>query len=115
MAEDDRSSEVRGIAVAFLVLAWMSVAVRTYVRYFMLNQFGRDDWVMVAAAVRIGQTNLIKATWLTLGQIFFSLYISSVLLGAHYGTGQHLKYITLHNAEQAMKVSICCLAHETYC
>ncbi|KAF3770744.1 hypothetical protein M406DRAFT_239910, partial [Cryphonectria parasitica EP155] len=36
-------------AVLFLVLTWLSVALRTYVRAFMTKAFELDDWLMLAA------------------------------------------------------------------
>lgn len=42
-------------SVIFLVLTWLSVALRTYVRAFMTNAFQMDDWLMLVAQVRSGQ------------------------------------------------------------
>lgn len=39
-------------AVLFLVLSWLSVSLRTYVRAFMTNAFELDDWLMLTAQVR---------------------------------------------------------------
>lgn len=38
-------------AAIFLVLTWLSVALRTYVRTFMTKAFQMDDWLMLLAQV----------------------------------------------------------------
>lgn len=38
-------------AVVLLVLTWISVMLRTYVRAFMTNSFQMDDWLMLVAQV----------------------------------------------------------------
>lgn len=52
----DAQSTSRGhvqvaVAVTFLTLAWVSVAVRMYVRTLMIKNIGWDDWWMLLAAV----------------------------------------------------------------
>ena len=32
---DDRSGQVLGVAITFLVLAWITVGLRSYVRYYI--------------------------------------------------------------------------------
>lgn len=43
-------------AILFLVLTWMSVALRTYVRGFMTGSFQVDDVLMLVAQVCTGTT-----------------------------------------------------------
>lgn len=38
-------------AAILLVLTWLSVALRTYVRAFMTKAFLMDDWLMLVAQV----------------------------------------------------------------
>jgi hypothetical protein len=40
-----------GTAASFLVLTWISVVLRTYVRAFVTKSFLADDWLMVIAQV----------------------------------------------------------------
>lgn len=40
-----------GTAVSFLVLTYVSVGLRTYVRTFLTKGFSFDDWLMLAAQV----------------------------------------------------------------
>jgi hypothetical protein len=35
------------VSVVFLVLAWVSFALRVYVRAKMIRSFGKDDWMML--------------------------------------------------------------------
>jgi hypothetical protein len=51
------STETNGAAliatsIVFLVLSWLSVFLRTYVRAIMLKGFQMDDWLMLVAQVR---------------------------------------------------------------
>ncbi|KAK3117613.1 hypothetical protein LTR53_000841 [Teratosphaeriaceae sp. CCFEE 6253] len=48
---EDGAPEILGITGAFLGAALVCVALRVYVRIWMLKFFGADDYVMVAAAV----------------------------------------------------------------
>jgi hypothetical protein len=50
MAEN-RGPEVQGVAILFLVLSWVFVGLRCYVRGFLLRSFGIDDTLCVAALV----------------------------------------------------------------
>jgi hypothetical protein len=45
-----------GFAVTFLVLVWVSVATRMYVRVFMIRAFGWDDVALLMASVGIEST-----------------------------------------------------------
>jgi hypothetical protein len=38
-------------AIAFLVLTWLSVVLRTYVRVILLKSYRADDWFMLVAQV----------------------------------------------------------------
>jgi len=40
-----------GFGVTFLVLVWVSVATRVYVRCFMIRAFGWDDMILLMASV----------------------------------------------------------------
>ncbi|KAF7441428.1 Integral membrane protein [Pyrenophora tritici-repentis] len=65
---EDRSGQVLGIALTFLVLAWVTVGLRCYVRTFMVKGFGIDDYTML----------------LTL--CFFTSYLVCQIGGALHGT-----------------------------
>ncbi|OAF98628.1 uncharacterized protein CC84DRAFT_1158537 [Paraphaeosphaeria sporulosa] len=45
---EGRGNEVLAVAILFLVLTWLTMSLRIYVRGFMLRTWGNDDWVMLA-------------------------------------------------------------------
>lgn len=53
-----------GTAIAFLVMSWISVALRTYTRAFIMKGFQLDDWFMLIAQVKLTSTPL-RLLWLT--------------------------------------------------
>jgi hypothetical protein len=80
---EDRSQQVLAVGISFIALAWISVAIRVYVRAIMQRFFGMDDWLMVLTLVKIILSCQLAAGFLT----FFSLlspHISFVRLGAYY-------------------------------
>ncbi|TID16389.1 Kinesin heavy chain [Venturia nashicola] len=81
---EDRSIQVFSVALVFILLAWITVGLRVYVRGFMLRAFALDDWLIV----------------LTLG--FYSAYATCVFGGVAYGTGKHTYDLTPYNAQKAM-------------
>jgi hypothetical protein len=46
-----RKTMMTAITIVFLTLAWLSVLARTWVRAFMIRNFGWDDAVMLLAVV----------------------------------------------------------------
>lgn len=48
----DGGPDLVAVTTVFLVLGWVSVSLRTFVRIF-LTTFDVDDWLMVAALVRL--------------------------------------------------------------
>ncbi|TDZ51606.1 hypothetical protein CTRI78_v007501 [Colletotrichum trifolii] len=75
MADVDLSESNGGAlvatAVAFLVLSWLSVLLRCYVRAFMTKGFQADDWLMLVALA------------------IFTLSCSFILAGVRDGLGHH--------------------------
>lgn len=68
----NRGPAVLAIDSVGLVLAFITVVLRGYVRIFLLKAFGGDDWLMAAA----------MAT--------FAAYNAFSITGVTYGTGQHV-------------------------
>ncbi|KAK6834621.1 hypothetical protein PG987_009315 [Apiospora arundinis] len=60
-------------AITFLILTWISVSLRTYVRAFMLKGFQADDWLML------------------IGQLIFTVSCTFVMVGYFAGMGRHNK------------------------
>lgn len=48
---DRRGREVSAVAILFLVLTWLTISLRIYVRGFMIRTWGNDDWAMLATVV----------------------------------------------------------------
>ena len=76
------------VAIMALVLTWLAVSLRVYVRAGMLRNFGSDDWAMVVT------------------QFLFTVYLSCQIGGVAYGTGRHLKDLEPWRAEKALSVGI---------
>ena len=102
--------QILGIVGSLTVLALLAVCLRSYVRIFMLNFFGPDDWTMLAALLMciatficlVGETyhgvgshtacllppdimmifkwTYFHAIWVTLGQTFVKISIAFFLL-----------------------------------
>lgn len=51
MAAENRGPQVEGVAILFLILSWIFVAMRVYVRAVLMKGFGTDDWLAIAALV----------------------------------------------------------------
>lgn len=51
MAIEDRGPELRAVGIGFLAFAYISMALRSYVRVFLVKAFGLDDWMMLLALV----------------------------------------------------------------
>ena len=50
------------LQVSFLVLAWISVILRGYVRLFMLKHLSSDDYLMFASVVSVHLTGFRAGT-----------------------------------------------------
>jgi hypothetical protein len=52
MTLDDRGSQMLNVALALLVVSTLSVALRCYVRIFVLKTFRWEDWMSLLTLVR---------------------------------------------------------------
>ncbi|KAF2624021.1 hypothetical protein BU25DRAFT_424413 [Macroventuria anomochaeta] len=86
----DRGGQVTGVAITFLVLTWVTVGLRCYVRTVIVKGFGLDDKVMVVTLA------------------FFTAYLACQLGGAVHGTGQHRENITDEAAQTALRYWFFC-------
>ncbi|KAI0550759.1 hypothetical protein F4679DRAFT_191648 [Xylaria curta] len=80
--------------IVTLSIAWLSVALRAYVRAVMMKSFQVDDWVMLA------------------GLANFTVSCSFVFTGLSYGLGRHNKSLSQHDEIEALKYQA--LATATY-
>ncbi|KAL2267870.1 hypothetical protein VTJ83DRAFT_5147 [Remersonia thermophila] len=71
-----RGYQLAVVNITALALATTVLALRCYVRAFLLKAFGVDDWLMLAATV------------------FFALYCTASLLGVSHGTGHYVADLT---------------------
>jgi hypothetical protein len=85
--EDNRRPEVETVIISFLVLSWVTVLARCWVRIRMIKAFALDDWLTV----------------LTL-QVF-TVYSGWVLVGTHWGCGRHVHDLTIKQRVNSMHVS----------
>ncbi|KAL6703831.1 hypothetical protein ACN47E_009050 [Coniothyrium glycines] len=81
---EDRSGQVLAIAITFLVLTWITVLLRCYVRIVMVKGFGIDDWTMIVTL------------------LFFTGYLISQIGGALHGTGVRRSLLTDQAAQTAL-------------
>ncbi|KAF1991188.1 hypothetical protein K402DRAFT_323585 [Aulographum hederae CBS 113979] len=82
---EDRGSDVLGVAIFFLVAAWITTSLRVYVRVKMLRSFGSDDYVMLLALA------------------IFTAYISFQIGGVVHGTGKHMVDVPEGEAVKAFR------------
>jgi hypothetical protein len=50
-AANSRATLIRAITIIFLVVAWLAVLARSYVRAVLIRNYGWDDAVMLLAVV----------------------------------------------------------------
>ncbi|KAM0272182.1 hypothetical protein ACHAQH_008832 [Verticillium albo-atrum] len=75
MAEVDLAEDHGGVlvatAISFLILSWISVILRTYVRAILTKAYQADDWLMLVA------------------QLIFTVSCVFILAGVNNGLGMH--------------------------
>jgi hypothetical protein len=49
MAIENRGPQVEAVATLFLILSWIAVGLRCYVKLFITKLFKIDDWLAVAS------------------------------------------------------------------
>ncbi|KAI8625124.1 hypothetical protein F5Y19DRAFT_272758 [Xylariaceae sp. FL1651] len=72
-------------AIVALIISWLSVAMRVYVRAIMMNSFKVDDWVMLA------------------GLANFTVSCSFIFVGLPYGIGRHNRSLSQPDEIEALK------------
>jgi hypothetical protein len=51
MAIQDRGPQVEAVAITFLILSWIAVCLRCYVKLYMIKMFKLNDWLAVLSLV----------------------------------------------------------------
>ncbi|KAH6985313.1 hypothetical protein EDB80DRAFT_756783 [Ilyonectria destructans] len=78
---EDNGIALVGTAVGFLVISWISVALRTYTRACLMTGCQADDWLML------------------IGQLIFTISCIFILIGVRDGLGRHNEAIKDDNDE----------------
>lgn len=86
MAMDDRGPQVRDVTIAFLVLPWIAVSARCWVRLKILKAFAVDDFLAIATL------------------LFLTIYASLMLAGIAHGVGKHVWELTTEQRITSMKM-----------
>jgi hypothetical protein len=63
MAVPNRGPELQAVGYVLLILAFITLTLRCYVRVFLVKSFGLDDWAMLVAMVR-SSTNFRRICFL---------------------------------------------------
>jgi hypothetical protein len=51
MVIENRGPQVEAVAITFLILSWIAVCLRCYVKLFMTKLFRVEDWLAVISVV----------------------------------------------------------------
>ena len=103
----DRAAQLLAVILAFLVIDWITVTLRCFVRVRIVRSFGLDDWLIVISLVSIAvrvRVCIGCAEQLTILQIIYTVLSGILIVGIHYGIGMHNSDLTAENATQALKV-----------
>lgn len=49
---ENKGPEIAEVAIIFIVLCWVSTLLRCYVRIYIVEHFGLDDYLALASLVR---------------------------------------------------------------
>jgi len=82
----DRSLQLEVPLIVFLLLSWLTVSLRCYVRIYMIKSFSIDDYFILASLLT------------------FTVYCSLAIASIHWGTGKHMADLTIHQQWNAMKM-----------
>jgi len=81
---ESRGPELQAVIISFLILSWVTVLARCWVRIKMIKAFALDDWFTV----------------LTL--LLFTIYTGVVFVGVYWGCGRHMRDLTTYQRINAM-------------
>ena len=85
---EDRGPEIVAVVIAFLVLTWVAVALRCYVRIRLKPPFRASDFLSVASLVcipiSIWRVSGINQS-LTCQKVFFSICSAFLVIAVHSG------------------------------
>lgn len=81
----DRATQLIQIEAFFISIAWIAIALRVYVRIFIVKAFGWDDG------------------WMVFAQLMHTMNVTCAIGGAMYGTGRLMKDLTPHGMMMALR------------
>lgn len=89
---DNRGPQMLGVTASFLVLMWVTVMARCYVRIKIIKAFAMDDWLALATL------------------ILMTGYGALVLAAVKEGCGQHESNLSIKQKVKIMRVTLppCC-------
>ncbi|KAI0144917.1 hypothetical protein BJ166DRAFT_80602 [Pestalotiopsis sp. NC0098] len=82
---ENRGPQLLVVCITLLTIAIVSMSLRVFTRLFIVKGFGKDDYLMVFAAIS------------------FTLFVTCAITGVHYGTGRHRADLDNDDFETAMK------------
>jgi len=82
--------QLDAVVLLFLILSWITVLLRCYVRIRIIKSFSVDDYLILITLV------------------LFTTYAGMVFGGVHWGSGRHMEDLTLRQIENAMKLWYIC-------
>lgn len=97
---EDRSGQVMAVAILFLILSWVTVGLRCYVRSVTFPNFYDSLLMIIRTCIIKGfglDDQLMVATLL-----FFTAYLACQMGGAVHGTGRHREVLTDESAQRAL-------------
>ncbi|OCK77317.1 hypothetical protein K432DRAFT_249536, partial [Lepidopterella palustris CBS 459.81] len=80
-----RGPQVVAVMATLLVLSWITILLRCYVRTQISKSFGLDDWLAVAALA------------------FFTAYGAFIFDATHWGSGRHTSSLSPHQYSMTMR------------
>jgi hypothetical protein len=110
MAEN-HAYKLRIVAIVCYIAAIIGVALRFYVRKYVVGRLGIEDWLMAVGLVSFSDglkysVSMIARMVADFGKGLYTMYISFVFVGLHYGTGQHHQDLPDEDIIMAVKVNI---------
>ncbi|KAF2645431.1 hypothetical protein P280DRAFT_389644 [Massarina eburnea CBS 473.64] len=93
---DNRGPELAAVCSTFVAMAFVSMALRVYVRLRMVRNFGWDD------------------TFMLLAMLTYIMFATCAIGGVHWGTGRHMSELDNEHKMKAMRywwfcyIGYCC-------
>lgn len=104
------------VCITLIIIAFIVVLMRLYVRWHILHNVGVDDWLMVLSMVSKWQSHSCKL--LDFVNVFFKIpaigLTISTLTATHYGWGTHIWDVEPSNSSSSVKVELPIRLRDSY-